>query len=467
MAKLRESGREAPATDHSRNSLRGMRGLFRSAREAPANERPRNGSRASRGWFRLVSAVRAGAPAAPGLLQRWYLAQPTQRIVIAVLELQHAPTDAAIEAALRALCERHAALGVCSARSPRRLALRPLGRAEALPCTYSRSDDVWTLASAELHRPFALGAPLFRVIVSADRRRVVGVFDHAIADGLSAGIFARELACLLAGRALPETNGDAQLPLDARLSLRPSLPAVLRALAPRKRAIVLAPPPPCAAGELRTQLNPFWLARERVEGLRKRARAKGVTLHAALSSAALLAALDTLELRLGRVRLTTPISLRGRCSPQPDGLGVFIGGVETELELARSREPWQVARQCMRDLTAKAPSAHGGVAMLALAGDLERLARRIERAAPRGRTATVELSNLGELRGLPPGAVVWMTQGCHYHAALFVLSAVTSDSDGALRVCLSTPAPLISAQRAAEFLARFERRLESLNPASN
>jgi hypothetical protein len=400
-----------------------------------------------------------------GLMQRWYVAQPTQRIVASVLELATPVDDEALAQALRQLCARHpSALGVCEQRTPTRLRLRPLTAAEPLPRSSASNEDVWSLTAAMLHRPFAVGAPLFRVAVGHDRRCLVSVFDHAIADGASAVLFARELACLLAGQTLPPWIDDA-LSLDARLDLRPSIGALLRSLR-SGGDVLLAPQLSNVATPRRTGLMPRLLEHASVDALLARAREHGVTLHAVLASAALLAAAEVLDADGRTLRLSTPISLRERCSPRPMGMGVFIAGIDTDLGLSMLDEAWSIAQRCMQDLASKAPNAHRAVGLLAFAGDLTALARRHE-AHAHGRTATVEVSNVGVVREVPSGAGIWMTQGAHYHAAVFVLSVATSDSDGALRCCLSFPEPLIDRACAARFMDAFERRLRDMRDTAN
>jgi hypothetical protein len=400
-----------------------------------------------------------------GLLQRWYVVQPTQRIVASVLELATPVDDQPLEQALRQLCARHpSALGVCEQRTATRLRLRPLTAADPLPWSDASNEAVWPLTATLLHRQFKVGAPLFRIAVTHDRRCVVSVFDHAIADGVSAVLFARELACLLAGQTLSPAIDDA-LPLDARLDLRPSIGALLRSLR-SGRDIVRAPETSNIATPLCTRLMPLLVERASVDALLAQAREHGVTLHAVLASAALLAAFEVLNADGKMLRLHTPISLRARCSPRPVGMGVFIAGIDTDLALSVRDEAWSIAQRCMQDLTRKTPDAHRAVGLLAFAGELTALARSYE-AQAHGRTATVEVSNLGVVRGVPSGASIWMTQGAHYHAALFVLSVTTNDNDGALRCCLSFPDPLIDQACAVRFIDAFERRLRDMRATTH
>lgn len=406
-----------------------------------------------------------------GLMQRWYAAQPTQRIVVAVLERRQPVARETLEIAVRALCARHAhALGLCEERSRKRLAVRPLRAEDPLPwfdAPEAQSRDPWTLATAMVHVPFGTGAPLFRFALATDGRHVVTAFDHLIADGVSAGIFAAELGALLAGDPLLPPSADDALPLDARLDLRPSAVTLARAFRGGSDAQVLLAPrdPPAAVTALRTGIVAEKLSRDLVEALVVQARRHAVSLHAVLSGASLCAALDALAFTHATLRLTTPISLRDRCRPVPSGIGVFIASIDTELDATMTDDPWQLARRCRDDLAKKRPQAHRTVGLLKFAGDLTALATKYERTAS-GRTATVEVSNVGRVIGVPHGAAVWLTQGAHYHAALLVLTVATSDSDGALRCCLSYPEPLIDAAKAQRFMRAFEAALHAMRASS-
>jgi hypothetical protein len=403
----------------------------------------------------------------PGLQQRWYAAQPTQRIVVSVLERREPVSRAALEIALRALCARHpSSLGVCEERSLVRLFVRPLHADEPLPWFEAPASDVWTLATAMVHEPFAIGAPLFRVALAADGQHVIAAFDHMIADGVSAGIFAAELGALLAGDPLLPVPDDGAVPLDARLDVRPTPRILARAFRGVGDAdVLLAPQDAGPATSLRTAILATKVPRELIDALMVQARRHAVSLHAVLSAAALSAVLEALAVERGTQRLTTPISLRDRCQPVPSGMGVFISGIDSELEVSRTEDPWMLARRVRDDIAQKRPTAHRTVGLLRFAGDLTSLALKYERTA-NGRTSTVEVSNIGRVIGVPHGAAVWLTQGAHYHAALFVLTVATSDSDGALRCCLSYPEPLVDSARAARFMQAFEVALHAMRASA-
>ena len=398
-----------------------------------------------------------------GWLQRWYASQPLQRVVIAVLETDtpHEPRE--LEAAVRVLCARHHhALGVCLERSPLRLRLRPLTAADPAPWFDAEHADLWQLAAALAHRPFEAGAPLFRFGLTTDRRHIVCAFDHLIADGIAVSVFASELARTLAGIPLPPATDDSTLPLDARLDVRPTLLALARAVAhERQRGVVLAPVSSPAPARLRTRIAPYGLDSEHVTALIRQAREHRVTLHAVLAAAGLHAAHTALGHTHGRLRLSTPVSLRERCEPRPMGMGVFIGGIDTDLDLAAHPDAWGVAQCCMRDLEQKKPDAPRSVGLLVFAGDLVRLAHKREQKKL-GRTATLEVSNVGRVPDLPAGTRLWLTQGAHYHGALWVLTVATSSSDGVLRCCLSFPEPLIDSAQASVFMQAFDEQLQAM-----
>lgn len=395
-----------------------------------------------------------------GLLQRWYGSQPTQRIIVAILELTEPVDEPTLSVALRALCAQHPyALGVCLARSHTELTTRPLTPEDAPPVygVLEPQSDCWALAEHLVHIPFQPGSPLFRVARADQGRQLICAFDHIMFDGISAAQLACALARTLAGRQPTAAEPDAQLPLDARLDLRPTAAQVVKALRPRPAPILPLIQPQTTP--LHTRIAHCELDSTAIARLRARAHKAGVTLHAGLSAFALLAAAEALGVQQGSLRLHTPISLRSRCRPEPHGFGVYIAGVDTDLEISPESDPWALARQYADELAQEKPNAAGQLGLLALAGDLRARARELERQQC-GRTAALEVSNVGRILDVPHGTGLWVSQGAHYHAPLFVLTLL--ESAGVVRACLSTPAPLIAPEQAARFLQSFSARLKPL-----
>jgi hypothetical protein len=392
-----------------------------------------------------------------GLLQRWYASQPTQRIIVAVLELAQSAEEPALESAIRALCAHQPhALGLCLVRSADELSLRPLTPNDALPLYVApnATTDSWALAEQLVHVPFQPGSPLFRVARADRGKRLVCAFDHIVFDGISAARFACALARALAGSQPTAADPDAHLPLDARLDLRPSAAQIVRALRPRPAPIL-----PLVArepGPLSTRIVHFQVDSIDTERVRARAHQAGVSLHAALSACALLAAGAALSIEHGGLRLHTPISLRARCRPEPRGFGVFIAGVDTDLDITPATDAWALARQYSDALAHDKPTAPGQLGLLALAGDLRQRARELE-SQSQGRTAALEVSNVGRVLDVPQGTAIWLTQGAHYHSPMLVLTVL--ESAGVVRACLSTPFPLVHPEQASRFTQAFLNQL--------
>jgi hypothetical protein len=390
-------------------------------------------------------------------LQRRYAAQSVQRIVVAVLELAQAVELSKLEATVRALCESHAyALGVCMTRSTEGLSFRPLTQSDPAPFHPAGDTDAWTLAEELVHVPFEPGAPLFRIACADRGKRLVCAFDHIVFDGISAAQFTCLLARTLDGAPLSAAEPDAQLPLDARLDLRPSAAQLLAAI----RAKPALPPLPSSHDHeltLRTRVTRHELGSADTDRLRARAHRAGVSLHAAISSCALLAVAQVLGVQRRRLRLHTPISLRARCRPEPRGFGVFISSVDADLDVTPQSDAWSLAREYAEALAHGKPGAPGRVGLLAFAGDLRERAKREETAQPYGRSSTLEVSNVGRVLDVPPGTAVWLTQGAHYHGPLFVLTLL--ESAGVLRACLSTPYPLIDNAHTEHFSQAFAQQI--------
>ncbi|HET8935345.1 MAG TPA: hypothetical protein VFN67_17975, partial [Polyangiales bacterium] len=157
-----------------------------------------------------------------GLLQRWYAAQPKQRIIVAIVELNRVVEAPALESAVRALCVYHPyALGVCLARDLEQLSTRPLTPADPVPLMAAADREAWSLAEELVHVPFQPGAPLFRIARADNGKRLVCAFDHIMFDGISASSFACALARSIAGTP-PSAARDDQPPSAARDHQPPS-----------------------------------------------------------------------------------------------------------------------------------------------------------------------------------------------------------------------------------------------------
>lgn len=405
----------------------------------------------------LGRPARPGSDSALGILERWYAAQDTPRVVVAALELDAPVTR---EALARAAAEVHRHHHEVLDRS-----LEPggdhwdLAPKEPLLRFATEARPLASAIERAIHEPFAsrADAPRYRVDVSDDGRTIVASFDHVIADGMAAVIYAHDLAHAIAGNEAAFTPATSPAtPLELRLDLRPrarDVLAELRSQLAPKPSFERGPDRPFDRAALRTRVHPLDLAPQCLSELRSRARANGVTVHAALGAASILAARAALPARALPMRFATPISVRARCAPEPTGMGVFISTAETDVPTGL-RTFWGVARHSARDLARKRDAAHRTLGLLSWAPDLGKVVRDLERRAPNLRNGTVEVSNLGVARLLPRGTRVSLTQGNHYAGPVFCLTVLTSH-EGTLRGWLSVPHPLVDDATAQAFCAGF------------
>jgi hypothetical protein len=388
-----------------------------------------------------------------GLLERWYAAQPVPRVAGCIIELDAPLGDGAVLTALEQLRRRHpAALDVTLAAGKFRPCVSPM-----LPVAHATSADVWTLAEADLLQPFPEGGRLWRVSVASELRALVVTFHHVIADGLSVCVFVREFLSALRGERLsPEP--EPRLPLEARADVRPSLRRLVAEASAGKAPSFFAGPEELGVA-FRTRLRRLELSAPLVQALAARARSEGATVHAALCAAGLAAVAivhDGLPLN---ARLVSPISLRARLSPVPEGMGNFIGGLDTDHRLVSGEPFWSFAARYTKQLRDAATTLDEQAGLLRFAGDLTAFAKKIAASHPNGRTATFEVSNDGRVEGIA-GAKVWFLQGNHYHGPLYNLTVGTCASTNVLRATLAVPEPLVADADAGRFLQALKSNLE-------
>lgn len=395
-----------------------------------------------------------------GLLERWYAAQRVPRVAAVALELARPLERLTLERALRAVQRRHggpllATLDLGVSRAP----AWGVAATGALPWHFSH-ERIWTrLAEEAIHSPFTAGELLWRVHVAEDRRSLVASFHHVLADGVSAHLFAEDLARALCGEPLEPLHDDGS-PLETRLDLRPTPRLLLResGVWPRQAA-----PGFYAGGEhqgqsLRTSLHAATIEADTAACILERARAAHTTVHGALCAAALVASAQHARRWPLPARLVSPVSLRRLCEPRPDGLGVFLCGVESHHDVRADTHFWALARGCKSALVRGLPEAIRRPGLLAWT-NIERLAIRAATTRPNGRTATVEVSNLARVPWLGAGMRAWFCQGNHYHGPLFSLSALACADAGDMRLCLAVPSPLVSSHEADRWLCNVTRVL--------
>jgi hypothetical protein len=378
--------------------------------------------------------------------QLWLLSRvrPFQVVFALTLPPSHpVPAPDAVGAALRVAGARHPLLCV-------RVALRggiPVfeGSDRPIPVrTVPRCTDIDAVISDELnHRIPSDTGPLLRATVIAPEAGppvLLLTFDHVAADGLSMAAVLRDVVAALAH---PGAPGAPRAAPPAIEDILPSIETIPRAVRRpgfwvrflarrlgelwwrlRYGPIRALPHPAAPAGEQRTHSIRRVLEPDRVAPLRDRAAAEGVSLHAALCAAQILA-LRTRFSGGDRLPLAvySPTDLRPRLrwgaglGVPRDHLGQFVGYARSLHRVGPGADLWAVARE-VRDQIRRRVSTSDDLGYHVLNHALMRLlsrwfrpdaqgARRLSRAAARSLSHTTILTNLGELdEALPDGSIL-------------------------------------------------------------
>ena len=389
-----------------------------------------------------------------GALEQWYAVQPIPRVCGVALEWSTSQPWPELRAALQQVVARHAerlARTLTWGGDDGHYRFAPLqGPMEDCLQVYPAGADLFSVAEHALHTAFSPGTPLFRACATSDGRGLVLVFHHVIADGQGAVNVARDLARALAGANLR----PAQAPpaLEAVADMRPSVRQVAQQLRAAARPQGFFAGPAHMDASLQTRIFPLVLAAPLAHQLRARARIHGASVHAALCMAALRA---TRVIGAGSqpLLLSSPISLRARIAHDLTDMGVYIDNYESVHVRPTPDRFWAVAAEYRGQLRQAVQHAPAAISLLNWVRDLRGLANERTRERPNGRTATVEVSNLGVQPWEADTDALWFLQGNHYHGPLLNLSVVTAADLGAIRICLSVPDPLVTPAQVCAYLA--------------
>jgi hypothetical protein len=226
------------------------------------------------------------------------------------------------------------------------------------------SERPWTaLLDEEIRAPFRMDvgpSSRFALRPTATGTELYATFHHAFADG-HAAVRCLDLLLAVLGGAGRATPADRDHPLCE--SLRPEVAEALS----RRPPPALTPPPQLDPAELRRRLAaPYrapaaftirsWaLSREETSRLAEASRAAGVTVHAALGAAWLLASAQVLG-GDGRWRRTiqSPVDLRRHLRDEArDAYGIYFGIVTAEVDCAPGRPFVEIARDVKAGIEAQ------------------------------------------------------------------------------------------------------------------
>ena len=256
----------------------------------------------------------------------------------AVLAEGTGPLEASgLAAALDRACRSHPALGVAIGADPAgRLAFVPRPDARAGFSREPGGDDWHATLAARLAQPFGLGeAPLLRVHWferPAGHWAFAVVFHHAIGDGRTGFRLVAELVQEASGgaaRAAPISPQPSLMALVPEALSGAAGEALARAWKDELRREPLRPAPfpgfEREGGAPRPGIVAVRLEAPVVEGLVRRARREGASVHGLIGAAELLAARDRFgEGDAPALMLTSPVDLRGSLAqPLDDGTPGF------------------------------------------------------------------------------------------------------------------------------------------------
>eukprot|EP01012_Entosiphon_sulcatum_P015496 TRINITY_DN20446_c0_g2_i1.p1 TRINITY_DN20446_c0_g2~~TRINITY_DN20446_c0_g2_i1.p1 ORF type:complete len:451 (+),score=63.29 TRINITY_DN20446_c0_g2_i1:32-1384(+) len=405
--------------------------------------RARVGKRSKPGDFPAAGGVRGKM----GLLERWYAEQPIPRVAAAAATFPGAAPDVeSVRHALERLCGKY----------PQQLTTALLYSENALPSFCLESNppiDVKLVRDSVRHsleqavntRFSPKGALWFvRIVVEPDAEgkeyTLLAGFHHVLADGLAITAFLAELVDGLQHKESVTASPSPSPPLEVLLDVRPQVSTLLSVLLFKSKSqpkeAFLLPGGPTGMPARTTVLTGCTQAAP----LQAVAKKWGTTVHSVLCVAALRAyAAISGAVTATPLALTFPVSLRNQCTGCPR-LGVFITSVDEKFtagEITSSSGPVLAKRisGIAKSKLAAAPQTLGLLAFVS--GSWRDLIVEMAGGSETGRTAHVEVSNLGRVT-TPAGCTqMWFSQGNHYHGPVFVISVATVGDTLSYTICAS------------------------------
>jgi Condensation domain len=274
-----------------------------------------------------------------------------------------------------------------------------------------------TLTEMELHRTYvATQERLWRctwIPLSRDRHWIILALHHAVADGISSMIIARDLLATCSALA-----GVGELPHDlpAGPTLDEVLPpvtwlALLRHRARRLRSRLLGPQPilPIESSappeERRTGVIFGTVPGDLMLALQVGARSHHATINGVLAAALLESVRETLG-PLPLVPVTHTVSMRGRAIPR-NQVGCFVSNIVTRHPLRKRWSFWREAQSATEQLHRALDRGDAAAALLAARGKVAAASAAMRRAVddPRtaGRIGALNIANRGVTSDLSAG----------------------------------------------------------------
>lgn len=216
------------------------------------------------------------------------------------------------------------------------------------------------------------------------------------------------------------------------------------------RKLILCPPA-SGGGPGRTLLTMQHVPLSQLQTLLSRCRKLGITIHWMMCAASCLAISELLPLSCTQVmsthfKIETPMSLRTQ-QVQRCPLGNYVAPSSILVKVAPQSNLWILAQEMKQLWKSKSKASIGFLTALDKLVDLGDLQARLN---SQGRTATVEVSNLGSR---PRSSKDWyFAQGNHYSGALFNCNLVSTPSG--MNVTVTASSDTMSQSVVDEFARR-------------
>ncbi|RZA22196.1 MAG: hypothetical protein EOP10_15805 [Proteobacteria bacterium] len=316
--------------------------------------------------------------------------------IVCVLTFEGRLDSKQLKSALQKLIGHHPRLGSAIIADPY-IRFSPLPSMD-LPYQESFEGNWRSVLEEDLHRPYP-GPQIFLHHLVTDGSTLLLGFNHAVVDGLSSLILARQLIELYNGHVL---------------SLSPSMEAVedrfpksFRGLQGWWKAIRFI----LHLAKLRSTLQIGLIVPTRSTGstgfklsdtrdLNDLARARGSNFFALLSAVILKSVYEIYGTGSeSSLSLNTPVSLRSSANIPSDEIGVFLAGHLALYSISPTTDPWTLARACFDTLKQGVAEGHPMLLTLLARGSRKPSAPKIP-TKPSPHRPTVSISNLGRIEPL-------------------------------------------------------------------
>ncbi len=279
------------------------------------------------------------------------------------------------------------------------------GAPERIPLevTERQDDEQWRRVVEEnLIRPFHPGEGLaaFRILRSTDAFDIIFTVNHAVADGITAGMVCRNL--------IKFYNDEALVPLALQKPMEDRFPRLFKGIIgwflALKFVFTLAKlGPALQIGSANATQNTLsqGITFNRSTELIALARARGCNLFG-LVSAVILQSIYELYGKnpIEALSLNTPVSLRAAIGADIEEFGVFLSGHLALYSVGKDTDTWTLAKQCFD--TVNQGIREGRPFLLA---KLARAARKPKKPKVSSRMSshrpTVNISNMGRVQPFP------------------------------------------------------------------